>query len=143
MAATLLETEKSGYDDRVIEFDVKANTEGVMTNIASVLAQAQGVKAILVASLTGQAASLISRYRPAAPIYAAAVSERIQNQMQLSWGVTPLLVPACKTTPELIEVSLKRLLEDKRLKAGDEIVLVAGEPLGASGSVNMVELRKV
>jgi pyruvate kinase len=93
--------------------------------------------------LTGQAASLISRYRPAAPIYAAAVSERIQNQMQLSWGVTPLLVPACKTTPELIEVSLKRLLEDKRLKAGDEIVLVAGEPLGASGSVNMVELRKV
>ncbi len=143
MAATLLETEKSGYDDRDIEFDAKANTEGVMTNIASVLARAHGVKAILVASLTGQAAGLISRYRPAAPIYAAAVNERVQNQLQLSWGVTPLLVPVCKTTPELVDVSIKRLLADKRVKPGDEIVLVAGEPLGASGSVNMVELRKV
>lgn len=143
MAATLLETEKSGYDDRAIEFDAKANTEGAMTNIASVLAQGHGVKAILVASLTGQAANLISRYRPTAPIYAAAVDERIRNQLQLSWGVTPVLVPMCRTTPELIEVSLKRLLEEKQVKTGDEIVLVAGEPLGASGSVNMVELRKV
>lgn len=143
MAATLIETEKSGYDDRETVVDAKANTESAMTNIASVLARAHGVEAIVVASLTGRAAHLISRYRPLAPIYAATIYERTARQLQLSWGVTPLVVQACKTTPELIDATLQVLSKEKMVKKGDEIILVAGEPLGASGSVNMVELRKV
>jgi pyruvate kinase len=45
--------------------------------------------------------------------------------------------------PALIDESLEALQKEKRIASGDEIVIVAGEPLGESGSVNLVELRKV
>ena len=44
---------------------------------------------------------------------------------------------------KLIEQSLKTLVKEEVLKKGDQVILVAGEPLGKSGHVNMVELCTV
>jgi pyruvate kinase len=43
----------------------------------------------------------------------------------------------------LIEQSLKTLAKEELVKKGDQVILVAGEPLGKSGHVNMVELCTV
>lgn len=143
MAAAIHEAEASVYDNVPIHVRLKKNPEEALTNIASVLAKASCAKAILVASMSGNAARFVSRYRPEIPIFTVTPFERVVYQLNLSWGVQPFFVPLCETIPELIARALEHLLREKKVRSGDEIVVVAGEPLGESGSVNLVELRTV
>jgi pyruvate kinase len=118
-------------------------SEVSMTNIASILGRASNAKAIIVASLTGESARLVSRERPDQPIYVMTTSDRVVRQLNLSWGVRGYVVAKAETVPKLIDESLEILKTNKLAGSGDEIVIVAGEPLGESGSVNLVELRKI
>ncbi len=130
MAATVHETEESKYDDLPD------------TNIGSMLARDHQAKAVIVCSLSGNSARYVSRERPEAPIYVAVSNDRLMRQLNLSWGVHAFMVDPVKTVPELIESALYALKKDKKIAAGDEIILVAGEPVGESGHVELVELRK-
>jgi pyruvate kinase len=143
MAATIVETEKSKYDDLKPEIRESSAGEVAMTNIASILSRASKAKAIVVASLTGESARLVSRERPEQPIYVMTTSDRVVRQLNLSYGVRAYHVEKADSVPALIDESLEALQKEKRIASGDEIVIVAGEPLGESGSVNLVELRKV
>ncbi len=143
MTATIIETEKSKYDDITPEMRQSANREVAVTNIASILGRASNAKAIIVASLSGDAAKLVSRERPDQPIYVMTTSDRVVRQLNLSWGVRGYVIAKAETVPKLIDESIALLKEAKLLVSGDEIVVVAGEPLGETGSVNLVELRNV
>lgn len=143
MAATIRETEASSYDNIPDQIRAEQNTEAAMSNIAGALASARNPKAILVASMSGQAARLVSRYRPEVPIFAATPVERVIRQLNLSWGVRPFYLPKCTTVSELTTQSIAYLVEQKQVAANDEIVIAAGEPLGQSGYVNLVEVRRV
>jgi pyruvate kinase len=143
MTATIIETEKSKYDDVTPEMRKSEQSEVSMTNIASILGRASNAKAIIVASLTGESARLVSRERPDQPIYVMTTSDRVVRQLNLSWGVRGYVVAKADTVPKLIDESLEILKTNKLAASGDEIVIVAGEPLGESGSVNLVELRKI
>lgn len=143
MAATIIETEKSKYDDVTPEMRKSTDSEISMTNIASILGRASSAKAIIVASLTGESARLVSRERPDQPIYVMTTSDRVVRQLNVSWGVRGYVIDKADTVPKLIDESLELLKTNKLVAGGDEIVIVAGEPLGESGSVNLVELRKI
>lgn len=143
MAATIAETEKSKYDDVTPEMRKSEQPEVAMTNIASILGRASSAKAIIVASLTGASARLVSRERPDQPIYVMTASDRVVRQLNVSWGVRGFVIPKADSIPKLIDDSLELLKAQKRISTGDEVVIVAGEPLGESGSVNLVELRKI
>ncbi len=97
----------------------------------------------MIASLSGQAARFVARERPEIPMYVVTPSERVVHQLNLVWGLQAFHLPKIDSVPKLIEESLSLLRDKKLLDEGDEIVMVAGEPLGESGSVNLVELRKV
>ncbi|MSR85176.1 pyruvate kinase [Candidatus Uhrbacteria bacterium] len=144
MSATIREAEASRYDD----LEAKADPENVteeerLTNLAAMLAKPSGAKAILVATMTGQAARLVSRYRPELPIFAAVPNERVRHQLNLSWGVHAFVIPTCQTLAELLQAACTQVMQQGFLQTGDEVILVAGEPLGESGHVNLVEVRKV
>ncbi len=143
MSAAIRETEGSIYDDVSIPIRTTGSQEEAMTNIASALASSTGAKAVLVASLSGQAARFVSRERPPVPIFVATTSERVACQLYLSWAVSPLVIAPCKTVPALIEAAMAQLVEQDKVKKGDQVVVVAGEPLGQSGMVNLVEIRRV
>ncbi|QQR61133.1 pyruvate kinase [Candidatus Uhrbacteria bacterium] len=143
MTATIMETEKSKYDDITPEMRRTEESEVAMTNIASILGRASNAKAIVVASLTGDSARLVSRERPDQPIYVMTTSDRVVRQLNVSWGVRGYVVAKADSVPKLIEESLEILKTNKLAASGDEVVIVAGEPLGESGSVNLVELRKI
>jgi pyruvate kinase len=76
-------------------------------------------------------------------MYAATPDARVMRQLNLSWGVRGLSVGKASAVPELIEQALSVLKKDNNIVTGDEIIIVAGEPLGESGHVNLVELRKI
>ncbi|MCC6563457.1 pyruvate kinase [Candidatus Uhrbacteria bacterium] len=143
MAATIIETEKSSYDDLPVQTRLKNTDDEAITNVASILSKMTDTKAILVAAMNGGAARLVSHFRPEVPICAALPSEEVAHQLNLSWGVRPMYLEGAKTIPELIEKGLEELKRQKLVSAGDEIVIVAGDQLGDSGHVQLVELKKV
>jgi pyruvate kinase len=143
MSSTICEVEQSLLDSSEAHLHVTASTQEAMTNISVLLSRARNAKAILVTTLSGQAARLVSRERPNVPIYAASPSERVVRQLVLSRGVLPLHIPACRKMGDLIEQSCEAVLKQGIVKKGEEIILVAGEPLGESGNVNLVEVRKL
>ncbi|MBI2436144.1 MAG: hypothetical protein HYV41_00130 [Candidatus Magasanikbacteria bacterium] len=86
---------------------------------------------------------LISRYRPEFEIVVATSTDRVRRQLNLSWGVYPFLLVPCTTIEELVERSVLELKKQKKVKKGDRIIVVAGEPVGHAGHVNLLEVREV
>jgi len=145
MRKIIEETEASNYDDLVLKNQIKKieSTDEAISQIANLLARTKGIKGILVASLSGKTACLVSRYRPELPIFVATDHKRIQRQVNLSWGTVPFILPSCRSLEELVERSIGYLKKEKGIKRGDKLILVAGEPVGISGMVNLVEIKTI
>lgn len=142
MAEVVRETEASKYDDMAPR---KATHEGMTTeesisDVANILAKDVGAKLILVATTSGDTARIVSRYRPELPILAATDNERVMHQLNLSWGVIPFMLVGCKDLHDFVAKSLEHLKKNKHASKGDKIIVVAGEPIGESKAVNMVEV---
>jgi pyruvate kinase len=146
MAKVIREAESSVYDNLQpgrIKKASKQSTEEAVSEVAKILASDIEAEGILVASMSGDTGRLVSRHRPEKPIYVATDEERIQRQLNLSWGVVPFLLPRCRTVEELVERSLSVLKKNRSVRKGDRIIVVAGEPVGVPGRVNLVEIREV
>lgn len=143
MSSVIVEVECGRPGNTEGHVHVTASTQEAMTNISVLLARGRDAKAILVSSVSGRAARLVSRERPDVPIYVASPIERVVHQLALSRGVIPLHAPSSRSMRDLIDRSFAFMLKDGIVKKGDQIVIVAGEPLGESGNVNLVEVRKL
>ncbi len=73
----------------------------------------------------------------------ATSTERVKRQLNLIWGVLPFILEPCRSIEELIDRSMVDLKKRKIIKTGDKIVIVAGEPVGQAGHVNLLEVREV
>lgn len=143
MARILKRTEKSEFDNlppsKMTQFD---NGQAAVSNLATILALSAKAKGILVASLSGVAARMVSSCRPELPIFVNAGNETVSRQLALTWGAVPFVTPPCKNAEQLIDKSIAQLLKRKAIKKGDDIVVLAGEPLGVSGCINFMEIKK-
>ena len=102
-----------------------------------------GAVAIITVSKTGQTARMISKYRPACPIISGTTSDKVLRQMNLSWGVIPILVEEKTNTDELFEHVVDVAEKHGLVKNGDLAVITAGIPLGVSGTTNMLKVHLV
>src|SRR5436190_6793031 len=87
------------------------------------------MKLIVVFTHSGFTARLISRYRPLVPIAAFSPEAETRRRLALLWGVVPLEIPDLRKVDQLAEISEKRLLEEKLVRKGDVIAIVAGTPM--------------
>ena len=99
--------------------------------------------AIITVTKSGQTARLISRYRPETPIIGCSPEEKICRHMNMSWGVTPVLIDYKLNTDELLEHTVRKVYEQNLIDYGDLIVITAGIPLGISGTTNMLKVQLV
>jgi len=145
MREIIEEAEKSAYDNlRLREHQGRRQrVDDVISEMSRLLAEDIGARVILAASISGETARLISRYRPELPVVVATSTERVRRQLNLSWGVVPFVLVPCRTIEELVERSLMYLKERRIVKSGDKIIVVAGEPVGQAGHVNLLEVREV
>jgi pyruvate kinase len=102
-----------------------------------------GVAAIVVFTSSGASARLISRFRPPVPIYAFTQSECVARQLSVSFGVAPILAPDVKSTDHMLLQMEQILVTAGRLKPGDNVVFVAGQPIGRTGSTNLIKLHRI
>ena len=145
MASIIIETEESVYDNLKIgeKAETSIHVDDVISGMSRLLAEKVGAKIILAASLSGETGRLISRHRPELPIIVATGTERVQRQLNLSWGVVPFILHPCRTIEELVERSVVYLKENNTVKTGDKLIVVAGEPVGEAGKVNLLEVREI
>lgn len=100
-------------------------------------------KAIVVYTARGASARMVSRFRPGAPIVAMTNSDRVYNQLATSWGVIPVICQTFDNTDDMFinaEEVVKRL---GLAKAGDNIVITAGVPLGKNVGTNLIKVGSV
>ncbi|MDH7481376.1 MAG: pyruvate kinase alpha/beta domain-containing protein, partial [Armatimonadota bacterium] len=88
-------------------------------------------------------ARAVSKYRPTAPIIAAATSTATYRQLALSWGVYPVLVKPSRSTDEMISEAVDGVMRAGLVKPNDTIVLTAGVPAGVPGRTNLIKVHTV
>lgn len=145
MAEIIVATEKSKYDDTKISVQTQKeeSVQHAVTDLSRLLAEEVGAKLILAASLSGETGRLISHVRPPLPILVATSAEIVWRQLNISWGIKPFILPPCNSIEELVDRSLNYIKQHKIAKAGDKMIIVAGEPVGQAGNVNLVEVREI
>ena len=99
--------------------------------------------AIITVTMSGFTANMISRYKPGCPIIGCSVNPRVCRQLNLSWGVQPLLMMKEEKADDLFEEAERLAVKSGYLKKGDIAVLTAGVPLGISGKTNMIRVIEV
>lgn len=107
---------------------------------AAGVANSQNVAAILVFTQKGLMATLASRCRPKAPIYAFTATPKIRNKMNLLYGVRPFRLQFQDDPEETIGQAISLLVERKVIKKGD-LILVLADVLGGREGTGLDELR--
>ena len=100
-----------------------------------------GATAILTVTKSGHTARMISRYRPACPIIGGTTDPTVLRQMNLCWGVVPVMVEEQNTTEELLNHAIETAKSTGIVKDGDLVVITAGVPLGMSGTTNLLKVQ--
>jgi pyruvate kinase len=101
------------------------------------------MKLIAVFTHSGFTARLISRYRPLVPIIAFSPEEETRRRMALIWGVSPQRIADVRKIDGLAVVAEKRLLQERLVRKGDVIGIVAGTPMGIRGTTNFMKFHVI
>ena len=86
---------------------------------------------------------MISRYRPACDIIGGAVTEKVWRQLNMSWGIIPVLLEVKQDTFELFEHAVEVCKQEGLVKQNEVVVITSGIPLGMSGTTNMIKVHVV
>jgi pyruvate kinase len=101
------------------------------------------MKLIAVFTHSGFTARLVSRYRPLVPIVAFSPEAHTRRRMALLWGVTPRSISDIKKIDGLAMIAEKRLMEERLVRKGDVIGIVAGTPMGIRGTTNFMKFHVI
>ena len=97
--------------------------------------------AILTVSLSGNTAQNVSKYRPTCPIIACTPDVVARRQLNLNWGIIPILTKHETETNALFNHAVDAAMSSGHIKKGDLIVLTAGVPVGLSGTTNLIKIH--
>ena len=100
-------------------------------------------KMIVTVTTSGRTARMISRFRPHCNVMGCTTDPVICRQLNMSWGVTPLLIAVEHDTFELFDHALQAVEKAGYLKKGDLAVMTAGVPLGIAGTTNIIKVQSV
>lgn len=99
--------------------------------------------AIITVTKSGRTARMISANRPDCMIIGSTTDERVLRQLNMSWGVAPLLCDEKTNSDELFMHAIEVAKREGLVKEGELTVITAGLPLGQSGTTNMLRVEIV
>jgi len=141
MFETIRETEKK-Y--KYFQFDeIKCNdATNAIDESAVRLAENLHVDGILSITASGNSARKLAKYRPSNVIYAVTHDDRVRHQLTLTWGVIPAFSVENSSFGKTIRDVMKKGLDNKVLDRKKSYILTAGDPIGISGSTNIIRLLR-
>ena len=117
------------------------NIDDAITHTCCLTAMDLDAKAILAATNSGRTARMICRFRPACPVAALTMHEKVRRQLNISWGVIPFLTGEVTSTDRIFSLSAEVGVKEGLVQKGDTVVITAGVPLGKSGSTNLLKAQ--
>lgn len=125
------------------EYSYQTDVTNAISHATCTTAYDLNAAAIMPITKSGLTARMVSKYRPDIPIIACATDEYTCRQLNLSWGVTPFVLPEMNNTDELFNKAVDTALKAGLVKNGDLVVITAGMPLGISGTTNLLKVHVV
>lgn len=125
------------------DFDTSFNVTNAIAHATVTTALDLEAKAILTVTQGGNTAKLLSKFRPYQPILSCTPNEKTWRQLNLSWGVIPIMAEEKENSDELFKHAVDRAEEEGHLENGNLVVITAGVPLGISGTTNMMKVHVV
>ncbi|GCE49477.1 pyruvate kinase [Thermosporothrix hazakensis] len=142
MVRIALETEAGDRTARLPQCQ-RLTQEHAVSHAARALSEEVSVKAIVVFTRSGATAQLISKDRPRRPIIAYTPNEHVYRQLALWWGVWPYHIGMHGSTEALVDEVSQRLLDDRLVEDGDNVVIMGGFPIASRARTNFVKLHQV
>ena len=124
------------------EYKIKNNLDAI-SHATCAMAIDVDAKCIVVNSMTGRTARMVSRFRSPADIVGITTNEKAWRQLNLSWGVLPALSEEYSSEEVMFYQSLKQAQALLGLQNGDNVVLTGGRINGNSGNTNTIKVETV
>lgn len=144
--AEIAEFTESGinYTDRFhsSNFTIKSNADAV-SHATCAMAIDVKAKCIVVNSVSGLTARMVSRFRCPVDIIGLTTSEKVWRKLNMSWGVLPVLTEQFDNNEVMFYNALRQARQTLRLTPGDNVVMTGGLIGGPRGNTNMIRLEVV
>lgn len=138
-------TEKhTDYKHRFLstEYDGKDNLDSISHAVCS-MAIDLNAKAIVVCSVSGKTAMLVSRFRTPVDIIGMTTDVKIWRRLSMSWGVTPVLSESYPNMDVMFYCAKGNAVKVLNLQPGDNILLTGGPINGQSGNTNTIKVETI
>jgi len=100
-------------------------------------------KAIVVCSVSGKTAMLVSRFRTPVNIIGMTTDKKIWRRLSMSWGVTPVMAEQFPSMDVMFYYAKKATADILNLQPGDNILLTGGPINGQSGNTNTIKIEQI
>ena len=100
-------------------------------------------RGIITVTKSGRSARMVSRYRPLSDVIGCTTEEKVARQLNLSWGVTPIVIQEKEDVLELFDHAVDSAREAGLVEKEDVVVITSGLPLGRAGTTNMIKVQVV
>ena len=142
--AEICEHIEESIDYKNIFADKKVdNAKDAIVKSVATAANSLDAKLIVVPTVTGTSARLISNLEPKCPILALVGSEDAANKLAVNYGVYAKVVPMVKDMDELMDLCVKEAKEFTNLSEGDNIVITGGLVAGKIGFTNLMKIETI
>lgn len=136
------EREKARHDEPMA-LGRAQNVSDLICKSASLAARELNIKAILVPTSSGNTAIRMSRYRPPVPILATTPDMAVARRLSLNYGVYALPTKHFGRVEIMVRRSCQLMVSEGLLDLDDVIAVVAGVPVGRTGSTNLLTIQPV
>ncbi len=124
------------------EFRIKNEMDAISHSVCA-MSMDIDAKALVVCSMSGMTARMVSRFRSPVDIIGLSVNEKTWHQLSLSWGVLPVMCDVYPSIEVLFYTAKGIAKKALGLENGDKIVITGGSRTGESGKTDTIRVETI